>query len=156
MKIIRAIRLGAQKRAAAFSLLEAVVGMAVIGVIFLALYGALASGFSVTQMARENLRATQILMEKAETFRLFTWDQITTSGWVPTTFSTTYSPTSAANSQGAVFSGKIAVTTPATGANYSSEMRQVDITVTWKTGAISRNRTLTLYVARNGIQNYVY
>ena len=51
-----------------------------IGVISVTLYIAIAQGFAATQVARENLRATQILQEKMETIRLYGWDQINVPG----------------------------------------------------------------------------
>jgi prepilin-type N-terminal cleavage/methylation domain-containing protein len=64
---------------AAFTLVELVVAMAVIGVVVVSLYGGITSGISSVRMARENLRATQILVEKTEAIRLYRWDQITNS-----------------------------------------------------------------------------
>ncbi len=182
-----------KKRAArsGFSLLEALIGMTVVGVVFVSLYAAMASGFSMTALARENLRATQILTEMGETFRLYTWTQITTPGWVPTQFTATYSPydeTSVTNTSvtmtaktkgkkttytystnstsystnvaaavtGTIYTGTITIAQPSLAANYASDMRQLDIKLDWKTGNISRSRVLTVYAAKNGIQNYVY
>ena len=157
MKIKSAIRLGAPADNAGFSLLEVVVSTAVIGVVFVSLYAALASGVSTTQMTRENQRATQILLEKAETFRLFSWDQITTKDWVPTEFTSSYCPTAAStNAQGTVYSGTIGISKLNLSSNYDDDMRQIDIALTWKTKDLKRSRSMTIYVARNGIQNYIY
>lgn len=156
MKIKSTDWLGARHRDA-FTLLEVVVSMAVIGVVFVSLYSALASGISVTKMTRENLRATQILLEKAETFRLYSWDQITTDTWVPTKFTNTYYPAAVStNSKGTVYTGTIDISKPSLAVNYKDDMRQVDITLNWKTGSLNRSRTMTVYVARNGMQNYIY
>jgi hypothetical protein len=35
-------------------------------------------------------------------------------------------------------------------------MKKITITVTWASGAVLRNRTLSTYVSRNGLQNYIY
>ena len=146
---------GARWGGAGFTLLEVVVCIVVMSVVFISLYAALASGVSMTQMTRENLRATQILLEKAETFRLYDWDQITTKDWVPDTFTASYCPTATnTSSQGTIYSGTIKISTPSLSTNYEDDMRQVDITLSWKTGSLNRNRAMTIYVARNGMQNY--
>ena len=35
-------------------------------------------------------------------------------------------------------------------------MKKVVISVNWKTGAMDRNRSFSTYVARYGLQNYIY
>jgi prepilin-type N-terminal cleavage/methylation domain-containing protein len=156
MRIKSANRLGAWPGGAGFTLLEVVVSLGVIGVVFISLYAALASGVSVTQMSRENARATQILLEKAETFRLYDWDQITTDGWVPDKFTTSYCPTATNSAQGSIYSGTITISTPDLSTNYEDDMRQIDIILKWTTGSLKRSRTMTFYVARNGMQNYTF
>ena len=156
MRIKKANRLIARPGDAGFTLLEVTVSMAVIAIVFISLYAGLASGVSVTQMTRENLRATQILLEKAETFRLYDWDQITTKDWVPDKFTAAYCPSASTNKQGAVYSGTINISTPSLSANYADDMRQIDITLNWTTGSVKRSRAMTFYVARNGMQNYIY
>ena len=156
MRIKSAKRLGARLGHAGFTLVEVVVSMAIIGVVFTSLYAAMTSGVSVTQLTRENLRATQVLLEKAETFRLYNWDQITTTNWVPEKFTATYCPTASTNAQGTVYSGTINVSTPSLSANYANDMRQIDITLNWSTGSLKRSRTMSFFVARNGMQNYIY
>src|SRR3954464_142977 len=71
--------LSAAKRrmVAAFSLVETTVGMSILGTVAAALMTGVTTGFFTMQLARENLRATQIMLEKVETIRLYTWDQIT-------------------------------------------------------------------------------
>src|SRR5467141_1985271 len=65
----------------AFTLLEGLIGVAVMGILIVCLYTGMTSGFNVVRMARENLRATQVLQEKFETLRLYTWDQINSNGF---------------------------------------------------------------------------
>ena len=70
----------------AYSMVELLVAMAVLGVMFVSLYSGFSAGFAIIELARENLRATQILQEKMETIRLYTWDQVNTPGFIPTNF----------------------------------------------------------------------
>src|SRR5687767_1468813 len=70
----------------AFTLLEVMFAVAFIGVAIFSLYIALSSGFRVVEASRENLRATQIVVEKLETIRLYTIGQLTSSNYLPETF----------------------------------------------------------------------
>jgi len=54
----------------AYSFIELLVAMAVLGVMFVSLYSGFSAGFAIIELARENLRATQILQEKMETTSL--------------------------------------------------------------------------------------
>ena len=76
------------KRQAAFSLVESTVALGVLGTTATAMLTGLTSGFFTMQLARENVRATQILLEKVETIRLYDWDQINSNGFIPPTFTT--------------------------------------------------------------------
>ena len=49
---------------------------AILGVVATSLYGAFTAGFFVIQSTRENLRATQIMVQKMEAIRLLTWSQV--------------------------------------------------------------------------------
>src|SRR2546430_1662920 len=69
-----------------FTLLEGVVGVGLMGVLIVCLYTGMTTGFSTVRLARENLRATQVIQEKFETLRLYTWDQINDPNFIPPTF----------------------------------------------------------------------
>src|ERR1051325_12061578 len=98
-----------RRRLTAFSLVEVTVGLGVIGTAVVALFSGFTSGFFTMEMARENLRATQIMLEKTETLRLYNWDQVNTAGFVPTTFSAPYDPNSTNGSTGVVYSGRLII-----------------------------------------------
>lgn len=147
-----------RRKLGAFSLTEVTVGMAVIGTSMMALFSGFTSGFFTMQMARENLRATQILLEKTETIRLYNWDQVArTPGFIPHEFEVPYDPNS--TNGGVIYRGTVDIL-PVPAANmataYSHEMMLVVIGLKWQTGSIDRSRTFTTYIARNGLQNYVY
>jgi type II secretory pathway pseudopilin PulG len=144
-----------RRKLAAFSLTEVTVSMGVIGTSMMALFSGFTSGFFTMQMARENLRATQILLEKTETIRLYSWDQVVnTPGFIPPTFTAAYDPNS--TNSGIVYNGTVRIEAVPLATGYSDEMRMVTIGLNWRTGSIDRNRTFTTYIARNGLQNYVY
>src|SRR3954462_11920049 len=90
----------------AFSILEAMVGVALLGVVFVALYTGISNGFAFAKATRENLRATQILQEKMETVRLYTWEQLNTPGFVPTNFTEAFYAYGT-NVGGLVYTGRV-------------------------------------------------
>src|SRR5207237_602455 len=81
-----------QSRQSAFSLVEMIVCTAIMVILFVSLYGGISSGFAVVNLARENLRANQIIVEKMETVRLYNWDQINSNGFLPPTFTAPFFP----------------------------------------------------------------
>src|SRR5881396_699259 len=90
----------------AFTVIELVVAIGLIGLIVLAVYGAITSGMGTVRMARENLRATQILLDKMETIRLYDWDQINTN-FVPASFIANYDVTTASTNSGILYYGSV-------------------------------------------------
>jgi hypothetical protein len=134
--------------------------MGVVGVLIISLYAALTSGFSGVQLGREDMRATQILVKKMDQFRLFSWDQITNSGSIPTTFLEPFNPEGAnptTNSGPLIYSGTVTLSAYPDTQIYSNDMRQVTIQLSWTSASgLARSRSLTTFVARNGLQNYVY
>jgi len=141
---------------AAFSLIEALVAVAIVGLVFVSLYAGISSGFAVARVTRENLRATQILQEKMETIRLYTWEQLTTPNFVPTNFYEGFYA-SGTNNGGLTYTGRVVIANaPLTTEAYSNNMKQVAITVTWRSGDVLRTREMTTLSAKHGLQNYIY
>jgi uncharacterized protein (TIGR02598 family) len=146
-----------EKRAtgAGFTFVEVVTAMAVIGLLVLAVYGAITSGVGTMRMARENLRATQVLLEKMEALRLYNWDQLNTN-FMPAAFVVPYDVNSTNTSAGILYYGRVTIEPADTGASYNDQMRRVTVRIDWRTGHIARTREMTTYAARSGLQNYVY
>jgi type II secretory pathway pseudopilin PulG len=141
---------------AAFSLIEVTVGMALIGTVISALFTGFTTGFFTMQMARENLRATQIMLEKVETIRLYSWDQINTADFIPVTFNATYDPQAAEGYQGLTYSGTMSISNAPVSATYSNDLKQVTVTLNWRTGNLNRTRQFSSYISRYGLQDYIY
>ena len=140
----------------AYTFVEAVMAMALIGLLVMAVYGAITSGVGTMRMARENLRATQVLLEKMEALRLYNWDQLNTN-FMPATFAVPYDVNASATNQGKIlYRGRILIQPADTGADYNDEMKRVTVRINWNTGGIQRSREMTTYVCRSGLQNYVY
>ena len=134
--------------------MEALFGVLVMGIVFVALYAGMATGFQSVRDARQNLRATQILLEKFETLRLYNWDQITDPTFVPTAFTNYFAPNQ--SSKGVAYVGRVNIYTnmPITEV-YSNDMRMVVITLSWTQGNRPLSKTFTNFVARYGLQNYI-
>lgn len=143
----------------AFTILEVSIGMMVTGIVFVSLYAGMSQGFKITQISRENLRATQVLIERLESIRLNTFDQLDTPGFVPTTpvMEPYYSdPTKSNDNGGFNYSVKVSITNAPMTAGYSSDLRLVVVEATWTSGGVLRQREMSSLIARNGLQSYVY
>ena len=135
------------------------IAVLIIGIVFVSLYLGISFGFGVTQLEREDVRATQIMLQRMEGIRLFTWDQLTNTALNPPTFQERFYPgTGNGTARGVTYTGTVAVTditlTPT--ATYADRMKQVTVTVQWVSGRVPRTRSLTTYAAKNGIQRYIY
>jgi Tfp pilus assembly protein PilV len=150
----------------AFSLIEVCISVAILAVMLVSLYGGMSSSFAVIQFSRENLRATQIMLERIEGLRLYNWNQLVYSNMIPTTFTNYYYPLAAqGEAKGCTYIGKMEIGTAALSpsATYSANMRAINVTVYWTnyngknlTKKIVRSRSMRTYTARDGIQNYVF
>lgn len=149
-----------RKVEAAGTLVEVIVATVIIAIMGAGIIGSINYGMFVTQLARENARATQIMLEKLESIRLYNWTEVTNAGYVPTSFVNYYDPQAPSNYQGTIYNGTITVSNAAFSAatpSYAGNMRQFTVTLSWTTsGRISHTRQLSTYVAKDGIQNYVY
>lgn len=155
MKIEHSSRRGSKAICRAFTLVEVLVTVAIIGTSFVSLYSGISMGFAIVNVARENLRATQVLQEKMETFRLYNWDQINTSGFIPATFAEPFYPKNPTNS-GIVYTGTAVVTNAPITESYSNDLRMVVLSVRWTSGNVVRQREMRTFISRYGLQNYLY
>jgi type II secretory pathway pseudopilin PulG len=142
------------------TLMEVVMATGIIAITGAGVISSINYGLCVMRIARENQRATQVMLEKLEAIRLYNWTEVTNTGFIPTTFTAVYDPTSPANFQGTIYYGTMSVTVPpfiGTTPNYSANMRQFNVTLQWtNAGGIRHARSLSTYVAQNGVQNYVF
>src|SRR6266566_8292023 len=65
-----------RRRTSAFTIAEVVVAVMVLATISTAFYVGLTSCFSAVKTSREDVRATQIMMQKLEAIRLCTWSEL--------------------------------------------------------------------------------
>ena len=145
-----------RKASGAFTLVEMLVSMSVLSFVFVSLYAGLASSTSSLQRAREKLRATQILTEKLEVIRLYNWDQVTTNGFIPSTFTDYQYPNAGVNNRGIVYSGTIALGPAEVATAYTNTMRKVTATVQWFSNGIRNTNQMETLISQYGVQRYVY
>lgn len=143
------------KRAAGFTLVEVMVAMALMGITFVSLLAGISCGVHTIHVARENLRATQVMVEKTETIRLNSWEQITSGTNLPTTFVEHFYPRGE-QSKGITYHGALKISDFPHPANYCADMRMVTVSVVWTNFGAAHTRQMITYVARNGMQNYVF
>lgn len=137
------------------TILEVAFALGLIMMLVIAVYSAIGSGMSTIRMARENLRATQILIEKTEALRLYNWEQLN-GGYLSTNFVVNYDVNVANTNSGVLYHGSIDIQPAKLGTTYEDEMRVVTVRLNWQTGTLPRRRELTTYVCRSGLQNYKY
>jgi hypothetical protein len=153
-------------RSSAYTLAEVMISVFVLAIMLISLYAGFSSGFAVVKLAREDLRATQILVQKMETIRLLKWSQIlNTNTFLQPAFQDYYDPIGTNNqSAGAVYKGFVSTNAPIGIPNdYKNNMRLITVTIFWtnypqkpRTNIIVRSRQMQTYVSRYGMQNYVY
>jgi hypothetical protein len=140
------------------TLVEVVMATGIIAVTGAGTISSINYGLCIMRIARENQRATQVMLEKLEAIRLYNWTQVTNSGFIPSSFTAPYDPTS--SSAGTTYYGTMSVSNPnfvGTTPNYSASIRQFNVSVSWtNVGRLTHTRSLSTYVAQNGMQNYVY
>ncbi|MCS7337937.1 MAG: hypothetical protein NZ739_06815 [Verrucomicrobiae bacterium] len=147
-----------------FTLTEVCIGAVIVLIVFGSIYAGLTMSFNATQAARENLRATQVMLERLEGLRLYNWEQLVVSNWMPSTFTAYYFPlTNRGESPGVLYFGIITISNvpfPNPPPSYANDMRLVTVTLYWTnrigTNRIVRMRQMQTLVGRMGIQNYVY
>lgn len=153
------------RRRVAFTLIEVMMAVAVIGILFVSLYSGMSSGFALINDARENLRATQIILERIEVARLYSWAQVTSNGFIPTTFTASYYPpinstnsgeSVAVSGGGITYYGTVETNAATVDSAYADKMRLITITLRWTNGYARHERSMQTMVSANGLQKYVY
>ena len=159
---LRKTRLGEH----AYTLAEVAISSVMILTVFTALYAGMSSGFAYTQVLRENLRATQIMLERMEGIRLYNWDrQLNSNSFLPEDFTAYYYPAigNTGLNSGVCYTGRLSIDSVSLEpwASYASDMRRVTVQVQWvsrfgPSNTLVRTRRMRTYVARYGMQNYIY
>jgi prepilin-type N-terminal cleavage/methylation domain-containing protein len=149
----------ARRRNAAFTLVEVMIGVGILGIMMVSFYGGFAFAFAEIRVARENVRATQILEERMEVVRLLNWDQLVNMpGYIPSTFNAPFYSENITNPppDDFLFSGTVKVENAPLTETYAEDLRMITIEVKWTSGKIARKRKMTTFVSQYGMQKYVY
>ncbi len=149
--------------AAAYSLPEAILAIAIIGFMMISLYAGFSAGFTIVRAARENLRATHILLQRMEALRLCPWDELSNpDSFKNVSFIESFDPLGqlAGSGGGTVYTSDITSSVPTDLPDaYQNDMRVVTVSVYWTNynGQVPHvnARQMQTYVARQGLQNYV-
>ena len=158
MKLLRQNPSPARAGQRGFSMIEALVAMLMAGVMFTALYAGMHFGFRIIKLSRENTRATQIMIEHMEICRLYKWNDLTNVGGFLNTnpMVVPYYPPGAGVSS-IMFTSRVSLTPFLSGVSYANDMRKLTVRVDWESiGDTNRSRTMSTYITRNGLQNYVW
>ena len=149
----------------AFTLMEVVVGMLVVGIVIVSLYTALTFGVRMVQLSRENFRATEILTEKMDMLRVYNWDQILSSTEIPREFDAYFEPPKRGKDKdkdkgkekGLVYHGRISFSQAWNDVSYRGDLTNVTVSLSWTSAtSVVRSRQFTTLIARNGLQSYIY
>jgi len=149
----------ARRGKAAMTLVEVMIGVGILGIMMVSFYGGFAFAFAEIRVARENVRATQILEERMEVVRLLNWDQLVNMpGYIPSTFSAPFYSENITNPppDDFLFSGTVNVANAPLTETYAEDLRMITIEVKWTSGKILRKRKMTTFVSQYGMQKYVY
>jgi prepilin-type N-terminal cleavage/methylation domain-containing protein len=140
-------------RRSAFSLVEVLFAVAIIGVLVTALYAAIGTATSWMRVCQENETATQIMSEKLDTIRLYNWDQITKSnGFLLTNFTVGIDPLTNSTPY---YTGTLSWSQAPISETYASSLLLMTVKLTWVSGGRLQIRSNSTFVTTYGIQELV-
>lgn len=154
------------RRRRGFTIPEVIVATTILVIGFVGLYGAMSFGWTMVKHSREDMRATEIMDQKMEQIRLYSWLQVTNntgSGCFmnPAPFPQYYDPSRTTTIP--VYWCQMRVTNVPSSfpSSYTNDMCMVSIVVLWTnhnggSSITTHARTNQTYVAHYGIHNYVY
>jgi hypothetical protein len=139
------------------------IASAISAVMFVSLYGGISWGFATIKVAREDLRATQVALEKMETMRMYSWEQVNSNGFIPPTFTAPFFPiltndvSGGTNSSGVVYYGTTTLTNADVSSAYSNDVKRVIVTVSWTNdNHVAHTRKMETMISQYGMQRYIY
>ena len=137
----------------AFTLAETVISMLILGLVCAGAYGGISVSFHNVQVTREDLRATQIILQRMETIRLYTWSQSDPStNFVPTSFTAPFDN----SGSGPVYQVNVTITNaPGIAEVYSNDLRMITVQASWMDNNIRRSLMMSTYIAKAGLLWYV-
>lgn len=146
-----------QRHESAFTIPEVVIAAVLLAFSWIALNSAITNAYMIVRSARENLRATQIMVEKTEQLRMYNWNQILALTSVQST--NYFDPSS---NTPPVYT--VTVSAPQIPANlgavsYQNDMRTFIVSVSWYTyngkTNVFHTDSMQTHVAHLGMNSYV-
>ena len=134
-----------------FTLIENIVAIGIVGFLFSAIYAAMAMNMSLIQMCRNNETATQILAEKLDAIRLYSWEQINSNSFIPRTFTVGIDPSN--TNSAAYYTGKLAIAEAPISESYKTNLMLVTVELKWSSGRRLQTRSMSSYVAKDGLES---
>lgn len=159
MRMIGRRKCGRKGSAAGFTIVETMMAVTLAAITLSALYACFASGWSLIRVTSQDLRATQILLQRLERIRLCDYSKLGDATLNPSTSTEYFDPKDQSNGGGGVlYTINCAITVPGSGslpAAYRTNMSLVTVDAWWTNGTQVFNRSMQTYVARDGMQSYV-
>ena len=150
---------GGRRSTFGFTLVETVVSTFVVGTVTAALYGAFSTGFSMIKVSREDVRATQILLQQMETIRVSAYNKLTDPASYPTNTTVYFDEKNKASGKGGtaytVTFNAQHLPSPKPQSQFYTNMMQVTVSASWLSGNVQRSRSMQTYVSKQGLQQYV-
>ena len=134
------------------------VACAILAIMVVALFGGISFGFSNITIARQNLRATQIALEKMEIVRLYSWEQVNSNGFVPSVFTAPFFPSLNGNDTngGVTYYGTIEISKLKFNATYDDDMREVLVRLNWTNKNVAQSVEMSTFISQYGMHRYIY
>jgi type II secretory pathway pseudopilin PulG len=141
-----------------FTLVEAVFSFGIFGIVFTALLSGITWNLSSVKFARETSRATQIIAEKLDTIRLYSWDQINTPGFIEPQFQVPMYCTNSRSGQGPglICTGVITMATSPLTESYGTNLLLITVDLYWPSTPAVRHAQMSTFVSKYGLQGYIY
>ena len=159
MRNLRVRNKGGRRSTSGFTLVETVVSTFVVGTVTAALYGAFSTGFSMIKVSREDVRATQILLQQMETIRVSAYNKLTDPASYPTNTTVYFDEKNKASGKGGtpytVTFNAQHLPSPKPQSQFYTNMMQVTVSASWLSGNVQRSRSMQTYVSKQGLQQYV-
>ena len=138
-----------------YTLIEVLFAILIASITAGVLFTAFDNGFALLRTTREDLRATEILLQRTEAVRLFTWQDLTNSTKNFTEYYNPY-PSGTFTNKGTLYTIKVKpLGTPQF--SYSGDLHLVTITVSWADGktGLSHSREMQTLSAQYGMQSFL-